>query len=301
MASRKKHINISAVIVTYNPEYKTLTKLINVASKQVSTVIVVDNSSSKLVINCLHKLLPINGIIIDKGFNSGVAEALNTGISEANKISSSYVILFDQDSIPEEHMIEELMREITSGVNVAAVGPKYFDTKGEHASPFVKLNGYSLKRISCNYHDVVKVDHLISSGCLISMEALNNIGSMEEQLFIDYVDTEWCLRAMHKGYFLLGVGSAHMQHDLGDGVVHLFGRILTVHSPLRYYYLIRNGIWLLRQPWISNQWRIMDARRLFIIYIINSFFVGKKFENWKMMTQGIWDGLNGKMGSYKNR
>ena len=195
-------------------------------------------------------------------------------------------------------MVNELMLVIKSKDRIAAVGSNYSDVKGLCASPFVKCEGVSLKRISCNTGDVVEVDHLISSGCLVSMDALKEIGYMEEKLFIDYVDTEWCLRAIHKGYSLLGVGSAHMQHDLGDEFVHLFGRTLPVHSPLRHYYLIRNGIWLLRQSWVSNRWRIMDTRRLFLIYIVYSFFVGKKFQNWKMMSLGIWHGLTGKMGCY---
>ena len=111
----------------------------------------------------------------------------------------------------------------------------------------------------------MEVDHLSSSGCLIAMDALAEVGGMEDRLFIDYVDTEWCLRAIYKGYSLFGVGSACMQHDLGDAFVNLFSRTVPVHSSLRYYYLIRNGLWLLRQPWVSSAWKIMDTRRFTLI------------------------------------
>jgi rhamnosyltransferase len=90
-----------------------------------------------------------------------------------------------------------------------------------------------------------------------------------------------------------------MQHDLGDDFVSLFGRTITVRSSLRYYYLIRNGLWLLRQPWVPSAWRVMDACRLVLIYIVYSVFVGTKLMNWKMMTTGIWDGMTGKMGRYE--
>jgi rhamnosyltransferase len=269
-------ISISAIIVTFNPCTAILSNLLFAISPQVAKVVVVDNGSSESVIKLTQEVLPNNGILIKKGFNSGIATAFNLGILEAEKNSSTHVILFDQDSLPDTNMVQELIQVIISNDRVAAVGPKYSDVKGSHASPFVKLEGFSLKRIN----------------------SLKEVGVMEDKLFVDYVDTEWCLRAIHKGYSLFGVGSAHMQHDLGDEFVYLFGRTLPVHSPLRHYYLIRNGIWLLRQPWVSNKWRIIDTRRLFLIYIVYSLFVGKKFQNWKMMSLGIWHGLSGRMGCY---
>jgi rhamnosyltransferase len=92
-----------------------------------------------------------------------------------------------------------------------------------------------------------------------------------------------------------------MTHDLGDGVATFFGRNLPVHSPLRYYYMLRNGVWVLRQPWIGWRWRVIDIRRLFLMYVVFSFFVGDRFKNWKMMSLGLFHGLCGRMGKYKDR
>ncbi|MFX8766500.1 glycosyltransferase family 2 protein, partial [Acinetobacter baumannii] len=55
-------------------------------------------------------------------------------------------------------------------------------------------------------HDVSQITKplhstlLISSGSLISVEALKAVGLMRDYYFIDYVDTEWCLRAEYLGY-----------------------------------------------------------------------------------------------------
>lgn len=290
---------VSAVIVTYNPDLDSLLCLLKAASSQVSTLIVVDNGSSAEVTDTIQYLLPSNGTLIQKGFNSGIAEAFNTGIAEANKLGSSHVILFDQDSEPAPDMVDVLMQSIQSSDNVAAVGPQYSDVKStdQELSGFVRLKRFSFEKVDCHHGDVVEVDHLISSGCLISMKALKDIGGMEEALFIDYVDTEWCLRAIDKGYSLLGVGSALMKHDLGDDFIRLFGRNIPMHSPLRHYYLIRNGIWLLRQPWVSSQWRIMDVRRLILMYIAFSTCGKSRFRHWQMMSVGIWHGLIGRAGA----
>src|SRR5690606_36905073 len=110
---------------------------------------------------------------------------------------------------------------------------------------------FSLKRVDCNEDECVDVDHLISSGCLISLDAIEKIGTFEESLFIDYVDTEWCWRARRKGFRLLGVGSAHMKHNLGDDEFIAFGQPRTLHAPFRLYYQMRNRYWMTLQPWVG--------------------------------------------------
>lgn len=297
--------NISAIIVTYFPDVATTGELLQALKHQVQRIIVVDNGSPEESVKVLKALLSDAGLLISTGYNSGLAKALNTGIAEARNAGADYVILFDQDSVPAPDMVDTLLFAVQqkqqAGIRVAAAGPNYSDVKGQSASPFVKLEGTRLRRIDCGENEIVEVDHLITSGSLVPMDALAIIGDMEDQLFIDYVDTEWCLRAINKGYLLYGAGAARMRHDLGDRNAGFLGRTVIVHSPLRYYYQLRNGIWLLRQSWVSRAWRIMDVRRLVKTYIGRSFFVGRRYENWKMMTVGIWHGLTGKMGRYEGQ
>lgn len=294
--------SVACIIVTYNPEFGGLVKLLDAIINQVSYVIVVDNSPCKATQKKIQQLIPQKGCCITKGFNSGIAEAINTGIHEADRLQFSHVVLFDQDSVPDSKLIiglsNAMKMELKSGRKIAAAGPRYQDVKGQVASPFVKLNGLHLSRIECVENEVVCVDHLITSGSLISMNALHDIGLMEEKLFIDYVDTEWCLRAKSKGYEIIGVGCAQMKHDLGNDYVELLGRTIPVHTSQRYYYLIRNGLWLLRQNWVSLSWKLMDIRRLFLVYLVYSFLVGSRFNNWKMLSLGIWHAMIGRMGKY---
>jgi len=296
--------NLVAIIVTFNPDTEVLNALLKALESQVAYIVVVDNGSPAETINIIRRTMSVNSTLIQKGYNSGISEAINTGILEVRKLGASHVVFFDQDSFPAQNMIGELFAAITQGnaegLNVAAVGPKYSDVKGDHASPFVKFDGGRLKRVECTDTEVVSVDHLTTSGCLISMDALDYVGNMEEKLFIDYVDTEWCLRATHKRYSLLGVGAAKMQHDLGDEFVNFFGRTIPVHSALRNYYLIRNGVWMLSHPLVPRAWKVMDVIRLLKIYIVLSLFVGTRFSNWKMMTKGIWHAISGQMGKYSD-
>ena len=291
---------IYAVIVTYNPDLDSLARLLERLQPQLDQIVVVDNASSGSIGKLAKLVAAAQAVLIENPSNLGIAEALNQGASIAREAQADYLAFFDQDSLPAEDMVATLFNAFESkqvqGINVAAVGPSYTDVKGQHDAPFVRIDGIRLRRVECAEHQTVSVDHLISSGSLLSMSALADIGGMENGLFIDYVDTEWCLRAKSKGYQLYGVADATMSHDLGDSLVSFMGRKLHVHSPLRYYYLIRNGVWVLRQPWVTFKWRLLDIRRLFLIYIVYSLFIGDRVNNWKMMSRGFWHGLIGNMG-----
>ena len=131
---------------------------------------------------------------------------------------------------------------------------------------------------------------------MIAMNALDDIGTMNDQLFIDYVDTEWCIRAKRRGYQLYGAGSATMSHTIGNDAARLFGVKMPIHSPFRYYYMLRNATWLLRQPWVSTPWRIALLRRMLLTFITFSLFVGNRLDNINMMTLGLWHGIASRMG-----
>jgi rhamnosyltransferase len=293
---------VIAIIVTYNPDMAALNSLLDSIESQFASVIIIDNGSSSNVSEFIDQRQFKGVETIEMGFNSGIGKAINTGINVAYKKEFTHIVLFDQDSKPAADMISKLLETMndkqSQGIDVAAVGPKYIDVKGGDRSPFVKLVGRKLQRIECPENETVIVDHLISSGSLISKNALDIVGLMEEKLFIDYVDTEWCLRAINKGYNLYGVGNAKMQHDLGDETINILGRVVPSHAPLRHYYLIRNGIWLLRQSWVSSSWKRMDSLRLCKIFISFSVFSDNRLENLKMMSIGVWHAIMGRMGKY---
>lgn len=295
---------IVAIVTSFNPNLEALKNLLESIEHQVKNIVVVDNGSPEKSIQIIKNFIPDNTTLIEKGHNSGVSEAINTGVVEAKTLRASHLVLFDQDSVPAGDMIEHLMASMAhkkgEGIKLAGCGPQYTDVKGYQTNAFTKLVGRRLKEIECSDHETVFVDHLITSGCLISMDAMDDVGPMEQQLFIDYVDIEWCHRATNKGYMLLGVGAAKMQHDLGEDVVNFFGRTILLHSALRYYYLIRNGVWMLKHPVASRDWKVMNAIRLLKIYVTLSLFVGTRFSNWKMMTKGLCDAFCGRMGRYRD-
>jgi rhamnosyltransferase len=297
-----KSRSVWAIIVTYRPEQEKLGRLLASLVHQVEGLVVVDNGSSDEVLSWLQAFnsnIPM--VIIPLFENKGIAAAQNDGIQCAREREASHVILFDHDSNPAADMVTKLLtvaeEKAVLGIDVAAVGPRYFDERQENPPPFILVVGLQVVRQSCHCSEaVVDVDYLIASGCLIPMPALDAVGGMREDLFIDYVDIEWGLRAKSKGYQSFGVCAALMSHDLGDEPFDFFGRKYPSHSALRHYYHFRNAVWMYRQRWLPLNWKCADGWRLILKYGFYSLFARPRHIHWWMMTKGIWHALSNRMG-----
>ena len=289
---------VVAIVVTYRPDLDLLGAQLARLAPQVTDVVLVDNGSACDLVAWNAQSEPAAAAVIALGENRGIAAAHNAGIQWARNHRARFVLLMDQDSIPAPDMVERLISAISEQPSPAAVGPRYLDERQDSPpSPFVRIRGLTLERCACATRDsVVPVDFLISSGCLIPMSVLDKVGGMREELFIDYVDTEWVLRARHHGFQSYGVCAAHMQHSLGDHPINLFGRNIPLRSTFRYYYLFRNAVLLYKEPWVPLNWKLADGWRLFLKYVFYSLFIKPRMAHWRMMTLGVWHGLVGKTG-----
>lgn len=301
----ENHHKIAALIVTFRPELESLRGLIDALASQVDILILVDNGTGPVFCSWLKHFSSVHLKPILLPGNNGLAAAQNIGIAEARRLGMDYVLLSDQDSLPAKDMVAKLLVAIrdaqSAGQRPAAAGPRYEDIHQGRLRPFVRISNFRTMRFECTRTDeVFKVDHLISSGSLIPISVLDEIGTMNEQLFIDYIDTEWCLRAWRRGYCLLGVCNATMRHRLGDKPNYFFGRYVPVHEPLRHYYLMRNAVWLLGHQSMPLGWRIATLKRLVLVFAYFTLIGPQRTSQARMMLKGLYDGLLGKMGKLPN-
>ncbi|MEO6922094.1 MAG: glycosyltransferase family 2 protein [Collimonas sp.] len=292
--------SVCAVIVTYNPEKDALNRLIAAIKRQVKWIVVIDNASNNSVADIVEDA---DVLYLPSPKNEGIAGGQNRGIEWAIKNDATHVLIFDQDSEPEHDMLEKLLlaesRLIELGHEVAAVGPSYIDVKSGEISPFTSLEGWHIRnKFSPDFENYTEALCLISSGQLIRCAVIHKVGAMREDLFIDFVDIEWGLRAGAKGYKSFGVFNAHMNHNFGDSYVKIGKKTLSLHSPLRHYYIMRNSILMYRANYIPLGWKIADGIKFFKRFLSYIIFSENKFEHLKWMMFGIKDGLIGRAGKY---
>lgn len=295
--------DVFAVIVTYNPDLDILDELLDSLLPQISQAIIVDNCSSADISDWFNSINHKNVTLHKLNENYGIAYAQNIGIKKAVSENIKFVLLSDQDSKPAENMVFELKSAVNklldSGKKVAAAGPCYVDARQDNPPPFLKIEGLLVKRqVSEHMNSVVEVDYVIASGCLIPIAAFNHIGLMNNDLFIDYVDIEWGIRAKTFGFQSYGIFAAKMSHSLGDEHVSFLGRKVTLHSPLRHYYLIRNGFWLYKQKHMPTNWKIVDGYRMLLRMCFYTIFAKPRRKHFSMMMTGLVHGLRSRMGRY---
>lgn len=287
------HVCVIAVVVTFHPDSSALVRQWTSLVTQVSAVVWVDNGgSTDLQTIAAHCGSP-SPTVIAMGRNAGIGAAQNAGIACARRIGSTHILLMDQDSIPQPMMVAHLLAALTEFPEAAAAGPRYVDERNPvHRNPFVQICGLQTRRLPCaDASRVWRVDHLIASGCLIPMWALDRVGPMQEEFFIDFVDVEWCLRARSGGNSVLGVCSASLFHHLGERHVRALGKMRHVHSPLRLYYQVRNALWLYRLPHVAANWKIVSAWRLFLKCAFYLICVQPRLSYFRQIIAGVSGGL----------
>ena len=297
-----------AIIVSYFPREDVLRRLVLAVVSQAAHVVIVDNGSPAGTQNFFEDIAGENVHCLLLGHNFGIAKAQNAGIAWARTHNATHVVLLDQDSVPSPNMVMDLLdvhqKLNAQGKRVAAVGPRFLDSDSGALSSFVRFGWLGMKQIGCiNNSQYVEVDVLLSSGSLISLATLDDVGGMDESLFIDYVDTEWILRAKAKGYLSFGACSAFMTHTLGENRRRLWflrWRAIPIHKPFRFYYIFRNSILLMRREKVNKAWRRCEFISLTRLAMMFGFFVAPRCEYIRMIKLGVIHGLRGKTGSIES-
>ncbi|RII31699.1 MAG: glycosyltransferase family 2 protein [Geobacter sp.] len=282
--------NVAAVVVLYYPDSDVY---MNIASylDQVDLVILVDNSDDpafELIERLAHntKVLPIIN-----NCNLGIASALNIGAREAISKGYSFLLTMDQDSFATPGMVDTLKEyyDGQEGQQVSIVSPFHLTT----------INGIPDSGLTT----FEEVETVWTSGNLLRLSAYQSVGPFEEDLFIDFVDHEYCLRLKRYGYRIIQSNKAILHHNIGNNLrkvcVLSAPLIVSNHSPLRRYYITRNRFWVANKYREFKKFCRIDRRRFFAELVTILLFEDQKIEKFKMIVRGYRDYIAGKMGKLK--
>ena len=298
--------NVASILVLFNPDVPRLRALLTSLKGQVGRVYAVDNSEGRAAEHrSLFEQCEMKVEYVPLGTNFGIATAQNIGIRQALEAGASDVLLLDQDSLLPPGMVNALViareRLESSGVRVAAISPSFVDEKTGEAGPAIRHALLRVKKIKVYRHSPQPIwsDYVISSGALINAQVLETVGLMREELFIDWVDIEWGLRAKQKGYKCYIVPGVTMQHSIGDESVAVLGRSINLHQDLRHYYIVRNATYLLRARSMGFAWRTVTLGKIPLYVLFYSWHSRKRIKSLLLLSRGFLDGLRGRMGRFR--
>jgi rhamnosyltransferase len=293
---------VLAVVVCYQPNIAAVVDLgRDLRASELADVLFVDNTESVDTCPRLRSAATEFGIeVVCQGVNLGIGEAHNVALRRGLDGGYRAVLLLDQDTQVEPDTLARLLGALDSlhaqGTHVAAVGATYTDPRNEATSPFFRLARLRMHAVPVDGDAPVECDLLISSGSLISLDAVRAIGGMDRSLFIDYVDMEWCTRARSAGWHVYGVPTARTRHTIGEETVRLFGRMIPIHTPQRQYYIIRNALLFARKAYLPFNWRVHLVYRAVTQLVMFSLLRKPRLARARWLLRGFVDGVLGRSG-----
>lgn len=289
---------IVAVVNSYRPSAGQLTPVVDAVAAQVDHVIVVDDASGEEFAELLLEVgtRADNIEVLRRERNGGIASATNAGIVRARELAATYIIHFDQDSLPSSTYVSDLLRDLEAASDAGLlVGSVSVGT----------VNGVGMRDVTL-VEGVATVREAIQSGLLVPMSTFEEVGLYREGFVIDCVDIELLIRVEAAGMVNV-VSGATMTHPIGTRMrptvggrrIYLGRRALefSYHPAFRRYYITRNRLILFREHGLRHpRWMIKHAVREVRVAILGVIFGRHRVDQCLAIGLGLLDGFRGVEG-----
>lgn len=273
--------DISVVFVLYHPNKEDLRCVYAVSENYQGAIF--DNSETRNIkenhINAMQYLW--------QGKNLGIAKAQNIAIQSLP--NSKYVVFLDQDSRQPIHYPEQIVDEYRKTKeefpNLAILGPVYTDGVSDDSyKSKIHKDVFLSPTIICR-------KNIISSGSCVGRDVFDDVGYNEEDLFIDLVDSEWCWRAVSKGYLCCMSTNVTITHTIGNKRISVGPFKDVVSSSGRYYYQYRNYLWMLFRGYVPLKWKICVGVKNILRLFYLPFFINNGCRSCVFMIKGTLAGI----------
>lgn len=289
--------DVSVVYVSYKSDIDLLKQSVKSIIDQVKKIYIVDNTPNgderlNIFLNYKDKLE-----IVYLRDNLGIAFAQNVGIKLSIEHDNvNYIMLSDQDTLYPQSYIKDMLLVFNNNDNVAAVAPKFKDEMKTSSDGFIVPHPVFFKQVHPD-NGKIELMQAIASGKILNANFLTNIGLMKEELFIDWVDLEWCWRARFNGYKIIGNADVTIHHRLGDCSVNIGYKEVNLRSYIRHYYITRNAFYLsLYSKELDKIHKVILFLKAFR-YVVGYPILSKpRLKNLKGVLLGFYHGIIGRLG-----
>jgi GT2 family glycosyltransferase len=204
-------------------------------------LIIVDNASTDGSADALKSRCPDVRLLVNNR-NLGFAGGNNVGIRYAMGQKADYVLLLNNDTEADPRFLSELVAAAEADPKIGIAGSKiyYFSEPKRlwYAGGKVNLWKGDTHHVGENEVDAGQYDGPgdtdYVSGCamLIRRSVLEEIGLLDERMFLYYEDSDYCMRARRHGFRVVYVPSSVVWHKVSSTT----GRV----KDLQLFYGTRN-------------------------------------------------------------
>lgn len=235
--------NVGIVISNYNGWQDTVQCLKSLKKQTYRDfeIILLDDASTNDSVQQLQKHLTENTVFLPQEANSGFAAVNNVGMRRALADGCDWVLLLNNDTVVAPDFLETLLRETPAGA-VSCPKMLFLDPPDEiwfaggeldRATGKVKhLGGH--EKDGPAFAEKKQVSFITFCCVLLPRQVVEEVGFLDETLFMYCEDVDYCIRLADAGVSLWFLPDARIWHKAGGSA----GGMLSV------YYITRNTLYL---------------------------------------------------------
>jgi len=270
---------VSAIIVNYNagPLLRGCVDSL-LACPEALEIIVVDNDSEDGSLDELSDLSRVH--IVRNPINVGFATACNIGVQAS---SAPYLLFLNPDCRFQLGALTSLLSGLNSHNRAGMVGGLLVNEDGTEQggarravpTPWRSLvRVFGLHRFANRWPKLfydfylhkeplpttpVEIEAISGACMLVKRDAMMDVGLWDEGYFLHCEDLDWCMRFRQKGWKILFVPDARIDHALGacsrsrrvfvewhkhKGMVRFYRKFFRAQYPGALMWLVMFGVWL---------------------------------------------------------
>jgi GT2 family glycosyltransferase len=242
---------VSVVIVNYNGAefiYNCIKSVLCSQYKNIE-IIIVDNMSSDKSLDIVRISFPDRRIKVIRNYkNFGYAGGTNIGYK--NSIGQ-YIVLLNVDTIVHPNWLDKILPVMISDTTIGAVQPKLLSLDDyntyDSAGDYIDFFGFSFRRGGDwsekdrgQYSSVEEIFCARGAALVTTRELIEQIGLLDEALFISYEDVDFCWRVRLYGKRIVYVPKSIVYHKGGGTISKQSVKIHLHTTKNRYLCLIKN-------------------------------------------------------------
>ena len=311
---------VTAVIVTFNrcTNLKILLEKLIKQNHKLAAIVLFDNASSDNTVTFLQSvgIVPkveivskkvyegmyegVKTYFLENSYNSGGAGGFHDAIKIASEIDSSdYLWVMDDDVLPDEKCLENLLIEMEKDESVVVAIPNrtgngfvdkavvHYDLENFWVHRLVNIKkSIPASALSSNSTRVIDMPF---EGPLIKKSIVEKIGFPKKDFFLIYDDTEYATRCLQYGNIIF-VKNASLKRQIVPQS-NSNKKMMT----WKEYYTYRNEIFFERK--YGKNWGVRNIRNvIWVLDLTLRSIVLRKWGNLKIIWYAYFDGIRGKLG-----
>lgn len=294
--------NVSIIVLNYNGREDTLACLRSLQHVTYPNlrVVMVDNASTDGTVEAVRAAHP-EVTILETGANLGFTGGNNAAIKEAIQQGADYVMLLNNDTIVAPDFVSVMVEVMEKDPTIGVTGPMiYYYSNPEviwSAGGEIDWKRGTTSMIGLNEVDLSQfglsprgVDFISGCALMARREVWEKVGLLDDQFFMYYEETEWCVRAGRAGYKLAVVPMAMIWHRIS-----IEERAV---SPRTYYYMVRNRLLFLHKTRATYQswfYTITEYARTFMSWSLRPKWQNRRHLRGTML-KAVRDYSRGRYG-----